>query len=106
MQILDRDGEVEPRESLEQRAERNLAFHSGQRRTETEMDAVTEREVTDVWSIDIKRVRLRVSPGIAVRCRHRDDDLRAGGDCRAADRHRLNRVTERRVRHGRVVAED
>ena len=45
VEIVDRAGESELREAVQQRAERKLPFHPGQRRAEAEVGAEPERDV-------------------------------------------------------------
>ena len=49
-------------EATQQGPERELALHASERRAEAEVDAVSEREVASVRSIEIERVGVRVVP--------------------------------------------
>src|SRR5258706_3903641 len=48
MQLVDGHGEAELRKATQQRPERKLPLHTSERRTEAEMDAVSELDVADL----------------------------------------------------------
>ena len=100
VQVLDRNGQAELGEAVQQRAERELAFHAGQRRAEAEVDAVAEREVPHVRSIDVEHLRLRRS-ATASRFAAASEMITCApaGMVMPPTRHRLDGVAERRVRH-------
>ncbi len=54
VQFVGGNGEAERGEATQQRPEGELALHAGERRTETVMDAVSEREVAALGSIDVE----------------------------------------------------
>ena len=90
----------------EQPAECKLTLHAGERGTETEVDAVPERDVVEIRTIDVEDLRLAKSSRVAVGCGQTHDHLRTRRDGHAGDLDRLDRVPERRVRDGRVVPKE
>ena len=79
-------GQAELREAVEQRREREVAFHAGESGAEAEVDAVAEREVAGVGLIEVKILGVGETPAVAVGGCQRDDYLGAGGDGDPADR--------------------
>ena len=55
VQLVGRDREAELGEATQQRAERELALHAGERRTEAVVDPVPEREVAALGPIEVER---------------------------------------------------
>ena len=83
-----------------------MALHAGQRRTETVMDAVTEREVTGLIPVEVELLGAGVSVRVPVRRGQADDDLFTGGDRHATESERRRRVAKRRMRDRCVVAQE
>ena len=61
VQVLRRDGEGELWEPPQERAEREVALHAGQRRAEAVVHAVPEGEMTGHGPVDVERLGARVS---------------------------------------------
>jgi hypothetical protein len=66
VQLLAGDGQSELREAEKQRAQRELAFHARQRGAETEVDAVSERDVVRVAAFEVECLRVGSTVGIPV----------------------------------------
>ena len=90
----------------EQRAECELALHACERGTETEVDAVPEREMTEILTIDVEEFSVAKASRVAVRCCQTHDHLGTRRDRHASDFDRRDRVAERGVRDGRVVSKE
>ena len=75
VQVGRRYGEGELRESAQERLEGDVALESGQRRTETVMDAVPEREMTGLIPVEVELLGAGVSVRVPVRRGQADDDL-------------------------------
>ena len=106
MEIGVAPGESKRGEPPQDRFEGEVRLHARERGAEAEMDAVPEREMARVGPIEVEKLRIGVSPLVAVRGRETDDHLCALRNRVTAELERLRRVAERRMRDGRVVAQE
>ena len=69
VQLFHRNREAHAREPAQQSTQRELALHPSQRCAETEVNAVTERQMARVLPSDVKYFGSRVVVSVSVRRR-------------------------------------